>query len=104
MLKSLRPLFPYLKKYRVGYVFAVISVLLNNGIWILWPQVIRRAADDLEHKSPEAFDRMGRAIDGIAAHFIGGPPSLHLRETMIVFAAMILAIAAAKGIFQFLTR
>ena len=56
MLKSLRPLFPYLKKYRVGYAFAVLSVLLNNGIWILWPQVIRRAADDLEHKTPEAFD------------------------------------------------
>ena len=48
MLKSLRPLFPYMKRYRWGYVLGTLSVFLHNGIWILFPQVIRRAVDDLQ--------------------------------------------------------
>ena len=45
--KSLRPLIPYFKKYRRSYVVGTICVFLTNGIWILFPLVIRRAVDDL---------------------------------------------------------
>ena len=45
--KNLRPLFPYLKKYRGSYVVGTICVFLNNGVWILFPLVIRHAVDDL---------------------------------------------------------
>ncbi len=45
--KSLRPLIPYFKKYRRSYVVGTICVFLTNGIWILFPLVIRRAIDDL---------------------------------------------------------
>ena len=45
MLKHLRTLGPYLWKYRRGFVFGGISVLLMNGIWVLFPQVIRRAVE-----------------------------------------------------------
>src|SRR2546427_830063 len=45
--KSLRPLLPYLKKYRGQYVVGTLCVLLNNGIWILFPQIIRHAIDGL---------------------------------------------------------
>ncbi len=104
MLRNLRPLFPYLKKYRWAYLFGAVCVLLNNGIWILFPQVIRRAIDTFEHKAPGKYDSIGRLLDRIAGHFYGGNPLGHLRDTILVFALMILAVAAAKGIFQFLTR
>ena len=47
--KSLRPLFPYLKKYRHSYIIGTICVFFNNGVWILFPLVLRQAIDDLKH-------------------------------------------------------
>ncbi|HZP62731.1 MAG TPA: ABC transporter ATP-binding protein [Terriglobales bacterium] len=76
--KSLRPLFPYLKKYRRSYLIGTLCVFLNNGIWILFPQVIRRAVDDLHL--------------GVT------------RQKLLTYALLLLAVAGAKGIFQFLTR
>jgi ATP-binding cassette subfamily B multidrug efflux pump len=78
MLKRLKPLAPYLWKYRLPFFYGGLSVLLTNGIWILFPQVIRRAVDDLN--------------SGVTRH------------KLIVYSLAILAVAAAKGIFQFLTR
>jgi ATP-binding cassette, subfamily B, multidrug efflux pump len=79
LLKNLSPLFPYLKKYRGSYLAGTICVFLNNGIWILFPLVIRRAIDDLN----------------------SGPVTPH---KLWVNALLLLAVAATKGIFQFLTR
>ena len=76
--KSLRPLFPYLKKYRRSYVVGSLCVLLLNGIWVLFPQVIRRAIDDLHL--------------GVT------------RQKLLIYAGLLLAVAVTKGIFQFLTR
>jgi ATP-binding cassette subfamily B protein len=78
MLKSLRPLFPYLKKYRRSYTVGTLCVFLNNGIWILFPQVIRRAVDDLHL--------------GVT------------RQKLLTYALLLLAVAGTKAIFQFLTR
>ncbi len=79
MLEHLRPLYPYLKKYRSGYFWGTICVFFNNGIWILFPLVIRRAINDLNH-------------GGITSH------------KLMVNALLLLAVAGIKGIFQFLTR
>ena len=76
--KSLRPLVPYLKKYRWGYIWGTVCVFCNNGIWILFPQVIRRAVDDLHL--------------GVTHH------------KLVVYAGLLMAVAGVKGIFQFLTR
>jgi ATP-binding cassette, subfamily B, multidrug efflux pump len=78
LLKSLRPLVPYLKKYRLSYIIGTICVFFNNGIWILFPQVIRRAVDDLHM--------------GVTRH------------KLLTYALLLLAVAATKSIFQFLTR
>ncbi|HKF04630.1 MAG TPA: ABC transporter ATP-binding protein [Candidatus Sulfotelmatobacter sp.] len=69
---------PYLKRYRWAYVFGTACVLLTNGIWILFPLVVGRAADDLH--------------SGVTRH------------KLLVYAGWLLAIAVTKGIFQFLTR
>src|SRR5271169_3366048 len=76
--KSLRPLLPYLKRYRWGFVIGTLCVLLTNGIWILFPQVIGDATDDLSQ--------------GVTRH------------KLLIYAGLLLAIAVSKGIFQFLTR
>jgi len=76
--KSLRPLFPYLKKYRRDFWLGTLYVFLNNGVWILFPLVIRRAIDDLH--------------SGVT------------RQKLVTYAFLLLAVAGVKGIFQFLTR
>jgi ATP-binding cassette subfamily B multidrug efflux pump len=76
--KNLRPLVPYLKRYRGGLFWGGLCVLFNNGIWILFPQVLRRAVNDL-HAGPT-------------------------RQKLLTYALLIIAIALIKGIFQFLTR
>jgi ATP-binding cassette, subfamily B, multidrug efflux pump len=78
MLKHLRPLLPYVKRYRWSYVFGTLCVFLTNGIWILFPLVLGRAAEDLHL--------------GVTRH------------KLLVYAGLLLAIAVTKGIFQFLTR
>jgi ATP-binding cassette, subfamily B, multidrug efflux pump len=76
--KRLRPLLPYLQRYRGGYAAGTLCVFLTNGIWILFPLVIGRAADDLH--------------EGVTRH------------KLFVYAGILVAIAVSKGIFQFLTR
>ena len=75
---SLRPLFPYLRKYRLSYLFGAVCVLLNNGIWILFAQIIRRAIDELQ--------------TGVTRH------------QLEKYSLLLLAVAGFKGVFQFLTR
>jgi ATP-binding cassette, subfamily B, multidrug efflux pump len=76
--RKLRPLVPYLKRYRSGLVWGGLCVLFNNGIWILFPQVLRRAVNDLHF--------------GVT------------RQKLLIYSLLIIGIALIKGIFQFLTR
>ncbi len=76
--KSLRPLLPYVKRYRWVYAFSTVCVFLHNGIWVLFPLVLGKASDDLN--------------EGVTRH------------KLLVYAGVLLAIAVTKGIFQFLTR
>lgn len=78
MLKNLRPLFPYFKKYRWTLFWGALTVFGNNGIWVYFPQVLQRAVDSLKPGS--------------------------VRHTFYVYSLLLLGIALTKGIFQFLTR
>src|SRR5713226_6314696 len=78
MFKNLRSLKPYFWRYRWGFVFGALSVLLTNGIWILFPQIIKHAVDDLN--------------SGVTSH------------KLVYYSLLLVAIAFSKGIFQFLTR
>jgi ATP-binding cassette, subfamily B, multidrug efflux pump len=83
-LKSLRPLLPYVKRYRWGYILGTVCVLLHNGIWVLFPLVIGKASDDLKSSAD-----LNASVT---------------RHKLLVYAGLLLAIAVSKGIFQFLTR
>jgi len=78
--QRLRPLLPYMKRYRWGYLMGVLCVFLHNGIWILFPKVLGTAADILH--------------EGVAQQ----------RQKLLLYAGLLLAIGLSKGIFQFLTR
>ena len=78
MFKKLDPLKPYVYKYRVQFFWGGLVLLLNNIIWIFFPQVIGSAINDLNR--------------GITQHKI------------VTYSAALIGIALAKGIFQFLMR
>jgi ATP-binding cassette, subfamily B, multidrug efflux pump len=78
MLATLRPLFPYLRRYSRDFVWGGLAVVISNAIWILFPQVIRIAIDDLNH--------------GVT------------RQKILFYAGLLVLISASKGIFLFLTR
>lgn len=78
MFPNLRPLGPYLWRYRARLFWGTLTVFFNNGIWILFPQVLRRAIDDLHV--------------GVT------------RPKLLTYSLLLVAIALTKGIFQFLTR
>src|SRR5258706_3583848 len=78
LLGRLTPLRPYLWKYRRGWFIGRVCVLLSNGIWVFFPQILRRAIDDLN--------------SGVT------------RQKLLVYSLLVIGVAVAKGIFQFLTR
>jgi ATP-binding cassette subfamily B protein len=78
MLGDLKPLVPYLKRYKRGLFWGGVSVVLSNAIWILFPQVLRIAIDDLNH--------------GVT------------QQKILRYAGLLVAVSLAKGIFLFLTR
>lgn len=78
MFKKLDPLKPYLYKYRRQFLWGGLALLLNNAIWILFPQVIGRAINDLN---------LGVTQQKIAT-----------------YSLLLVLIALSKGFFQYLMR
>jgi len=76
--KNLRPLVPYLKRYRGGLLLGALCVLLTNGIAVQFPRVLQHAINDLHF--------------GVTTQKLGR------------YALLVIAVFVAKGIFQFLTR
>jgi ATP-binding cassette, subfamily B, multidrug efflux pump len=78
LLQNIRPLFPYLRRYRRGFLLGGFYAVCSNAIWVMFPEVIRRAIDDM---------------------------TKHLSYRGILFyAGILIAVALSKGIFLFLTR
>ncbi|MGA8729390.1 MAG: ABC transporter ATP-binding protein [Terracidiphilus sp.] len=78
MFRDLAPLFGYMRRYRWGYVWGLLSCIATNAVWVLFPQVLQRAIDGLEH--------------GIT------------RRQILFFAGLLVAIALVKGIFLYAQR
>ena len=75
MLGDLKPLVPYLKRYKRGLFWGGVSVVLSNAIWILFPQVLRIAIDDLNH--------------GVT------------QQKILRYAGLLVAVSLSKGVFLF---
>lgn len=76
--KSLRPLLPYLKRYRWGFIAGALCVVFSNGAWVLVPKVIGNAVADLNTRVTVA--------------------------KLLLFALEMLGLAAVRATFLFLTR
>jgi len=74
----MRPLLPYLKRYRWGFLLGALCVVISNGAQAGLPRVLGNAAQSLE--------------GGINRH------------KLLIFALEVLALAALRSIFLFLTR
>ncbi|MGA2808370.1 MAG: ABC transporter ATP-binding protein [Terracidiphilus sp.] len=78
MFRDLAPLFGYMRRYRWGYVWGTLSCIATNGIWVLFPQVIKMAIDQMQH--------------GVT------------RKRILVYAGLLIAIALVKGVFLYSQR
>jgi ATP-binding cassette subfamily B protein len=78
MLRDLTPLFSYMRRYRWGYLWGTLSCIATNAVWVLFPQVIRKAIDGLER--------------GIT------------QREILLFAGALVAIALVKGVFLYAQR
>src|ERR1700692_1234198 len=76
--KSMRPLLPYLKRYRWGFVLGALCIVLSNGAQAGLPRVIGNAAQSLS--------------SGVTRH------------KLLIFTLEVLVLAVGRGIFLFLTR
>ncbi|MGD0831574.1 MAG: ABC transporter ATP-binding protein [Terracidiphilus sp.] len=78
MFRDLAPLFIYMRRYRWGYLWGTLSCIAANAIWVLFPQVIERAIDEMGHGAS--------------------------RQRILAFAALLVAIALVKGVFLYSQR
>ncbi|MGA9462606.1 MAG: ABC transporter ATP-binding protein [Terracidiphilus sp.] len=78
MYRDLKPLFGYMRRYRWGYLWGTLSCIATNAVWVLFPLVIEKAIDGLEH--------------GVA------------RKRVLVYAGLLIAIAMTKGVFLYAQR
>jgi ATP-binding cassette, subfamily B, multidrug efflux pump len=78
MLRELRPLSVYMRRYRWGYLWGSLSCIATNAVWVFFPQVLKRA-----------IDAMGKGVT---------------RNGILLFAGELVAIAVVKGIFLYAQR
>lgn len=48
MVRDLRPLLSYMRRYRWGYIWGTVACLCTNAIWVQFPRVLQRAINDLK--------------------------------------------------------
>ncbi len=78
MLRDLGPLFPYMRRYRWGYLWGSLSCIATNAVSVFAPWVIGKAVDDMKH----------------------GVNWRHIQ----IFSALLILIALVKGVFLYSQR
>jgi ATP-binding cassette subfamily B protein len=79
MLRELRPLFVYMRRYRWGYLWGTLSCIATNAAAVQFPRVL------------------GMAVDRIEKHLAN-------HQAILGFAGLLVAISVAKGIFLYAQR
>jgi len=78
MFRDLAPLFGYMRRYRWGYVWGILSCVATNAVAVQFPRVLGRAVDELKSGAT--------------------------RESLLIFAGLLVAIALVKGVFLYSQR
>ncbi|MGA2249689.1 ABC transporter ATP-binding protein [Terracidiphilus sp.] len=79
MLRELRPLFSYMRRYRWGYVWGSVSVVATNAISVQFPRVVGKAVDSLREPGTT-------------------------RSTILILAGLLVVIGITKGAFLYAQR
>ena len=79
MLRDLRPLFGYMRRYRWGYLWGTLSCIATNAAAVQFPRVLGWAVDKLQKAS-------GRS------------------RMILLFAGLLVAISLTKGVFLYAQR
>ena len=96
MLRDLRPLFVYMRRYRWGYVWGTLSCICTNTIWVMFPQVIRMAIDGIGGKWVIYPRVLQWAVDALSHG--------DTRIKVMIFAGLLVLIASVKGVFLYSQR
>jgi ATP-binding cassette, subfamily B, multidrug efflux pump len=78
MFSLIRPLFPYMRRYKRDFVWGGLSIILSNAIAVLFPLVVAMVIDGLN--------------TGVT------------RRKIVIYSGMLLSVTVGKGIFLFLSR
>jgi ATP-binding cassette subfamily B multidrug efflux pump len=78
MFNRLRPLYPYLRRYRTSFAWGGLAVLCYNGLRVLIPVIVGHAIDDMRHSATE--------------------------QRILFHALRLLAAAALSAVFLYITR
>jgi ATP-binding cassette subfamily B protein len=79
MLRELRPLFVYMRRYRWGYLWGTLSCIATNAAAVQFPRVL------------------GMAVDRLQKHLAD-------HKAILGFAALLIGISVTKGIFLYAQR
>src|ERR1700761_4986461 len=83
MVRDLKPLYRYMARYRWGYLWGSLSLVATNGLKVLFPQVLGRAVNELNHL---------------------GPDPAAMRRTILYYAGLVVLLAILSGIFLYASR
>ena len=83
MIRDLKPLFGYMARYRWGYLWGTLALMATNGMKVLFPQVLGRAVNELNHL---------------------GPDPAAMRRTILYYAGLVVGIAVISGVFLYASR
>jgi ATP-binding cassette subfamily B protein len=79
MLRDLAPLFPYMRRYRWGYLWGTLSCIATNAAAVQFPRVLGWAIDKMQKNQAT-------------------------REAILGFAGLLVAISLTKGVFLYAQR
>jgi ATP-binding cassette subfamily B protein len=79
MLRDLRPLFAYMRRYRWGYVWGSLSVIATNIVSVQGPRIIGKAIDYLKQSGAT-------------------------RQAILFYAGLLVAVYLVKGVFLYAQR
>jgi ATP-binding cassette, subfamily B, multidrug efflux pump len=78
MLRDLRPLFSYMRRYKWGYLWGSLCVVGTNAVYVLFPKVLEKA------------------IDGLRSGLT--------HRKLLLFVGALVAIGIVKGLFLYAQR
>jgi len=87
MLHQLKPLFRYMARYRWGYLWGTLALVVTNAIWVLFPKVIEAAVNDLNQPG-----------------LLANSDHTAIRQKILFYAGVLVGIALLKGVFLYASR